>query len=185
MTEAPSGAQVKSLPDGSATLIAGGTRFSYYGNTFYRQVEQGGQKVYVVVEKPAGLTTIAELPADFEPVPLAAVTFFKIEHQYYLPYLDGEAQVFLLVDPPQAPEGTAPLPAIPTELAVAAGTTIQIRTADDLNSAKNKKGDSYKGFLHKDLLVDGQTVAPAGSEVYGLLVEVKRAGSSQERRNWS
>ena len=176
VTEAPSGAQVKSLPDGSTTLIAEGTRFSYYGNTFYRQVEQGGQKVYVVVEKPAGLTTISELPADFEPVPLAAVTFFKIEHQYYLPYLDGQEQVFLLVDPPQAPQGTAPLPALPTELTVAAGTAIQIRTADDLNSGKNKKGDSYKGFLHTDLVVDGQTVAPAGSEVYGLLAEVKKAG---------
>ena len=176
VTEAPSGAQVKSLPDGSATLIADATSFSYYGNTFYRQVEQGGQKVYVVVEKPAGLTTISELPADFEPVPLAAVTFFKIEHQYYLPYLDGEKHVFLLVDPPQPPEGTAPQPAILTELTVAAGTQIQIRTADDLNSGKNKKGDSYKGFLHTDLVVDGRTVVPAGSEVFGLLVEVKKAG---------
>ena len=178
VTPAPSGAQVDSLPEGSATLTAGGRKYHYYGNTFYRQVEQNGKNVFVVVEKPAGLTSIQELPSEFEPNPLGAVTYFKIEHQFYLPFLDGEKQVFILVDAPSAPATKSASTAIAgTELMVPTGTSIQFRTAQGLNSGKNKSGDSYKGYLNEDLVVQGKTVAPAGSEIYGLVGEVQKAGA--------
>ncbi len=176
VTEAPSGAQVTSLPEGSATVLANGNTYYYYGNTFYRQVEQAGKKTYVVIRKPAGLTTVKELPSEFEPIPVGAATFFKIEDQYYLPFLDGKEQVFVLVSPPQAARKTTSIEQVSTEKTVPAGTKIQIRTADDLNTGKNKSGDSYAGFLNSDLVVEGKTVAPAGSKVHGTVGKVERAG---------
>ncbi len=76
---APSGATVTELPTGYATITVGEQKYYYYTNTFYRRVQQDNQWVFVVIEQPAGLTTVEKLPADFEPSPVAEVTYFKAD----------------------------------------------------------------------------------------------------------
>jgi len=183
---APSGAIVTELPTGYATIILGDQKVYYYHNTFYRRVQQNNQWVFVVIEQPAGITTIEKLPADFEPAPVAEVTYFKSGDKYYLPYLNREQEIYLLVDEPTAPKvdptvaqtsltaSPAPLQAT---LTVPEGTHIVVRTAGDLDSGTNSTGDHYTAYLESDLKVGEVLVASHGSRVYGRLVEVEKAGS--------
>ena len=60
-------------------LTLNGIDFYYFNNTFYRQVTQGGKTVYQVVEKPSGVQSVEKLPADFEPWPIAQVTYFRFQ----------------------------------------------------------------------------------------------------------
>ncbi len=183
---APSGATVTELPTGYASITVGEQKYYYYHNTFYRRVQQNNQWVFVVIEQPAGLTTIQKLPADFEPAPVAEVTYFKAEDKYYLPYLDKEQEIYLLVDEPTAPKveaagvqtpATASSTPLQSTLTVPEGTHIVVRTAGDLDSGDNSTGDHYTAYLESDLKVGNALVASRGSRVYGRLVEVEKAGS--------
>ena len=183
---APSGATVTELPTGYATITVGEQKYYYYHNTFYRRVQQNNQWVFVVIEQPAGITTIEKLPADFEPAPVAEVTYFKADDKYYLPYLNKEQEIYLLVGEPTAPKveaGGAQRPAttssapLQATLTVPEGTHIVVRTAGDLDSGSNSTGDHYTAYLESDLKVGESLVASRGSRVYGRLVEVEKAGS--------
>ena len=179
---APSGAEVKELPEGHALLTLNGIEFYYFNNTFYRQATQGGKTVYQVVEKPSGVQSVEKLPADFEPWPIAQVTYFRSQGVAYLPYTDGKKQFYIVVDGPAAaglPSAAASAAGAVTEgpITVPAGTSLKIRTADAIDSGANRSGDPFTGFLDSDLSVDGQIVAPQGSQVYGQLVEVSKAGN--------
>jgi len=183
---APSGATVTELPTGYATITVVEQKYYYYNNTFYRRVQQNNQWVFVVIEQPAGITTIEKLPADFEPAPVAEVTYFKADDKYYLPYLNKEQEIYLLVGEPTAPKveaGGAQTPAtassapVQATLTVPEGTHIVVRTAGDLDSGSNSTGDHYTAYLESDLKVGEALVASRGSRVYGRLVEVEKAGS--------
>ena len=158
---APSGATVKKLPTGYATIAVGDRKYYYYRNTFYRRVQQNNEWVFVVVEMPAGITTVEKLPADFEPMPVAEVTFFKAGDKFYLPYLNKEQEIYLVVDKPPAPKvdvaagqkppqgDTAPLRV--ASLTVPEGTSILVRTATELDSGKHSTGNHYTAYLESDL----------------------------------
>lgn len=142
--------------------------------------------VFVVIEQPAGITTIEKLPADFEPMPVAEVTYFGADDKFYLPYLNKETGIYLLVDEPTAPKveanaaqtpPTASSTPLQATLTVPEGTHIVVRTAGDLDSGVNSTGDHYTAYLESDLKVNNALVASRGSRVYGKLVEVEKAGS--------
>ncbi|HZT70327.1 MAG TPA: YMGG-like glycine zipper-containing protein [Terriglobia bacterium] len=59
---------------------------------------------------------------------------------------------------------------------VPAGTTLVVRMIDSVSSKTNKVGDQFTGSLEEPLVVNGTTVAPKGTRVYGKLQKVKSAG---------
>ena len=59
---------------------------------------------------------------------------------------------------------------------VPAGTRILIRMIDSVDSSRNHVGDKFLASLEADLVADGITVAPKGTDVYGRLAEAQEAG---------
>ena len=51
-----------------------------------------------------------------------------------------------------------------------------MRMYDSVNTKQHRQGHRWTGTLEADLMVDGQTVAPRGSVVYGVVVEAKSSG---------
>lgn len=73
-------------------------------------------------------------------------------------------------NPPPAP------PPPPKQFVVPSDTTIAIRMIDGVDSAVNKAGEVFHASLDSPLLVDNETVVPAGADVYVRLAEVSSAG---------
>ncbi|PYP85790.1 MAG: hypothetical protein DMG65_20100 [Candidatus Angelobacter sp. Gp1-AA117] len=59
---------------------------------------------------------------------------------------------------------------------VPAGTKVTVRMGAELSSGTAKIGDTWKGTLAKDVVVDGNTVAKTGDEVTGKVTNVKSSG---------
>jgi hypothetical protein len=64
---------------------------------------------------------------------------------------------------------------------VPAGTQIQVRLEQGISTERNSSGEEFRASLDKDLMVDGKTVAPAGSEVVGELSSVQEPGRVKGR----
>ncbi len=81
--------------------------------------------------------------------------------------------------PLPAPE-TAPAPPQPPpppkKITVPAGTQLTIRLNNPLDSERNQVGDSFHGSLSNPIVLDGETVIPAGADVVGRVADVKSAG---------
>jgi hypothetical protein len=76
----------------------------------------------------------------------------------------------------QAKPQTAP-PSPPSgPVSVNAGTRLMIKTQSTLVTDKTKTGDRFTATLEADLVVNGETVAPQGSTVYGRVTESFKAG---------
>jgi len=72
----------------------------------------------------------------------------------------------------QTPVNTPPPPPPPPQkVTVPAGTVLQVRTVEGLSSETNHEGDSWHGTLNSDIVVDDQTVIPAGAEIDGHVNE--------------
>ena len=71
----------------------------------------------------------------------------------------------------------------PEIVAVPSGTKIEIRLDHGISTDKNSPGDSFSAILNAPLIVDGNTLAPAGSKVTGQLTRVKESGRIQGRAN--
>ena len=67
---------------------------------------------------------------------------------------------------PQRPTTTVP-----------AGTRLVIRTVEDVNSRQHKVGHRFRGQLEGAIAVDGVTVAPRGTFVYGVVASSSQAGN--------
>jgi Family of unknown function (DUF6515) len=69
VVSAPTGATLlkTAVPADAATVTVSGTTFYYHRNTFYKVAPVNGQIDFVVVQKPAGVTTVKALPADVQP----------------------------------------------------------------------------------------------------------------------
>jgi hypothetical protein len=156
------------VPADAATVTVGGTTYYYYGNVFYKVAPKDGKMGFVTVDIPAGLPTLAALPADVQPQQAGSLTYLVSGGKYYMPYLDiAGTEKYIVVDTPKAPAGAAP--ATPTKtiaLSVPAGTALSVRMAADVSS-QNKAGDRFQGNLAADLLAGGQLVATKGTKVYG------------------
>jgi hypothetical protein len=68
-----------------------------------------------------------------------------------------------------------PPPPPPQKVTVPAGTVLQVRTVEGLSSETNHEGDTWHGTLNSDIVVDDQTVIPAGAEVDGHIMEAHAA----------
>lgn len=74
--------------------------------------------------------------------------------------------------PPPPP----PPPPPPQKVTVPAGTQLSVRLNDPLNSETNKIGDTFHGSLSAPIVIDGETVIPAGADVVGRVANVQSAG---------
>lgn len=74
---------------------------------------------------------------------------------------------------PEATPATAPTSSNAT---IAAGTAVMVKISDGFNSRNNKTGQRFTGELESNLVSDGVIVAAKGSQVYGVLTNVKKAG---------
>lgn len=59
---------------------------------------------------------------------------------------------------------------------VPAGTKVTIRLGQSLSSAVNEAGDEFKATLDDPIVADGRTLAPAGTEVTGLVKHAQESG---------
>lgn len=59
---------------------------------------------------------------------------------------------------------------------VAAGTALTVKMTDGFNSRQNKTGQRFAAVLEGNLMSGDTLVAPKGSNVYGVLTNVKKAG---------
>lgn len=73
---------------------------------------------------------------------------------------------------PAAPPAPTPIPRI----TVPAGTQLNIRLSDEVNSEKAQIGDVFHGSVSSPVSIDDQTVIPTTADVEGRVVEVKSAG---------
>ncbi len=71
----------------------------------------------------------------------------------------------------------------PVSVTVPAGTRLMIRTSDTVDSSRHGAGHRFRGQLEGALVVDGITVVPHGTFVYGRVTQAQQArravGSSQ------
>jgi hypothetical protein len=63
---------------------------------------------------------------------------------------------------------------------IPAGTKITVRVGSELNSGKATVGQAWEGSLANNLVVNGKTVAKAGSTVRGKVTAVKASGRLHE-----
>ncbi|HWR13835.1 MAG TPA: hypothetical protein VN577_03345 [Terriglobales bacterium] len=59
---------------------------------------------------------------------------------------------------------------------IPAGTYLNVRTIDAIDSEKNQIGDRFQATLQEPLMLDGVVIAPRGTDVYGRLSQAKDAG---------
>jgi hypothetical protein len=64
----------------------------------------------------------------------------------------------------------------PTIITITAGTSVTVRMIDTVDSGTNKVGDTFRGSLESNLVVDGTVAAPKGADVYGKLIQAKEPG---------
>ncbi|HXK58497.1 MAG TPA: hypothetical protein PLP42_01260 [Acidobacteriota bacterium] len=67
-------------------------------------------------------------------------------------------------------------PPRPVTAVLPEGTVIDVRLDDYLSSATNRVGDTFDAILDRDLIVNGQMLAPKGSKVTGKISDVAGAG---------
>jgi hypothetical protein len=76
----------------------------------------------------------------------------------------------------EAIPATPPTPPKPTSAVIPSGRTVEVRLQDPLDTGVNEQGDSFKTALDRDLVIDGQVVAPRGSILQGKVTQVARSG---------
>jgi hypothetical protein len=78
--------------------------------------------------------------------------------------------------PPPRAAAAAPAAAKPRTLSVPAGTRLRVRMADSLDARRSAVDDRFAAILEAPLAIEGVTVAPTGSKVYGKVAEAKIGG---------
>ena len=58
---------------------------------------------------------------------------------------------------------------------IPAGTTLQVRMVDGVDSSKDQAGKRFTGTLESNLSANGVTLAPAGTTVHGQLAQAQQA----------
>jgi len=70
-------------------------------------------------------------------------------------------------------------------ITIPAGTEIQARLQDPLDSSVNQSGDTFRAILDRDIIVNGNIVASRGSTLEGRLSNVSRSGRVEGRATMS
>jgi hypothetical protein len=68
-----------------------------------------------------------------------------------------------------------PPPAPPKKVSIPAGTVLPVRTVEGLSSETSHENDLFHGTLNADVVVEDQTVIPAGADVEGRVMEAHPA----------
>jgi hypothetical protein len=79
----------------------------------------------------------------------------------------------------QAQPATAPQakePPKPKTITVPEGTRLVVRMAEAIDSKRHSAGHRFRGQLESALVVDGVTVAPRGTMLYGRITQAKSGG---------
>jgi hypothetical protein len=66
-------------------------------------------------------------------------------------------------------------------VAVPAGTSLKVRVVESIGSGQNQVGDTFGLLLDQPLVVNGRTIASAGSEILGKVTQVADAGRVKGR----
>ena len=61
-------------------------------------------------------------------------------------------------------------------LVIPAGTSLKVRATDGISSGRSQAGDTFRLTLDQPLVINGRTVAPAGSQVVGRVTHAKESG---------
>jgi len=77
---------------------------------------------------------------------------------------------------PAAPAPAAPAPPPVRQVSIPAGTPIHIQMIDSVDSASNHTGDMFRASLALPIAVDGETIVPAGADVFVKLTNSSSAG---------
>jgi len=64
----------------------------------------------------------------------------------------------------------------PSAITAAAGTRLVIRMADSIDTKRHKAGHKFRGQLEGAIVVNGITVAPRGTFVYGTITASQQSG---------
>jgi hypothetical protein len=87
---------------------------------------------------------------------------------------------------PEAPAAPAPPPAPRyREVTLAAGTELPLRLETALASDTSSVEDPVRASLRRDIVVDGTTVLPAGTDLRGAVTDVQRSGKVKGRASLS
>jgi hypothetical protein len=78
---------------------------------------------------------------------------------------------------PDAPQTQAPAETKPAFVTISAGTRIQVRMIDDVDSTRNSVGDRFQASLAEPLTLEGNVVVGEDALVYGRLTESKESGT--------
>ena len=62
------------------------------------------------------------------------------------------------------------------KLVIPGGTNIMIKMSETVDTGRHNSGHKFTAILEGDLVVDGKTLVPNGSKVYGEVVESTQAG---------
>ena len=74
--------------------------------------------------------------------------------------------------PPANTETTAPVPAPQATGSVPSGTALMVRLDTTLATFSNKVGDPFRASVTEPVVINGQTVIPAGAKVEGRVTKV-------------
>jgi hypothetical protein len=126
------------------------------------------------------------------------VDAFSIQEVCVMKWLGGIAVAGLLVTGCSAPSaetaGTAladdtekraeaPAPVVPVvrEVTLPAGTTLRLKLATAVGSDTSTVEDQVRATIRQAVVIEGQTVLPAGTEVIGTVTAVERSGRVKGR----
>ena len=83
----------------------------------------------------------------------------------------------------QAPRATRERP--PSEMSIPAGTAIDVRLLETIDTKRNRAGDRFDASLTRAIVVDQQTAIPRGTRFTGHLIESKPSGRLKGRAELS
>src|SRR5438552_1207408 len=140
-----------------------------------------------VKKKPAEPVRVAAAPRPSAPAPSPAPVAVTPAPPAPAPdtprqsATNPQAPAPIFVPAPQSDPIPAPVPPPPPEPAtkqvtIPAGTDVYIRMIDSIDTEQAHPNETFRASLDKPIVVDGQTIIPARSDVFVKVVEVQSAG---------
>lgn len=115
-----------------------------------------------------------------KPQPKATLRAAKAEPEpAYAPPPPASAPPAPEMPPAQPVPAAAPAPPPPPQpvrVEIPAGTSLRVQMIDPVDSSVNHTGDTFHASLASPIVVDGQVVVPAGTNMYLKLSNAKSAG---------
>ncbi|MBI3485013.1 MAG: BON domain-containing protein [Acidobacteria bacterium] len=90
------------------------------------------------------------------------------------------APVAAVAPPPPPPAAVVPSPPPaepkPVKVEIPVGTTLAVRMIDSIDSEVNRTGETFRATLDAPVMIEGEEIVPAGTDVSIRLAEAKTAG---------